>query len=305
VLVAIDVAEVVGETGWITVPDLLTRVSRRTIGAWVAQGKLVRVRPGVVALPAASGDWRTRLAAALDGRAAVASHATALALWDLIDHPPGPVHVTVDVTASGRGPNGVVLHRSPGIFDRCRLVGGLAVTSVERSIVDTWGRPTATHRSSVRAATITAVRRRLCVPRELTAELERRPRLGGRAELSRLVSLLTDGCQSELEIWGVREILNGPGMPRFVQQHPVALASGTVRLDAAIPELKVAVELDGAAFHGSAEARERDTRGDAALAARGWVVLRFSYRRLMRDPEGCRREILEVCRARRALLAPR
>ena len=100
-------------------------------------------------------------------------------------------------------------------------------------------------------------------------------------------------------------MLHGPGMPRFVQQHPVALPSGTVRLDAAIPELKVAVELDGAAFHGSAEARERDTRRDAALAARGWVVLRFSYRRLMRDPEGCRREILEVCRARQALLAVR
>jgi very-short-patch-repair endonuclease len=141
--------------------------------------------------------------------------------------------------------------------------------------------------------------------RQLRTELAAQPALSGRRAFVELLGLVERGCESELEIWGVRKVLQGPGMPRFVQQHPVALPWGTVRLDAAIPELKVAVELDGAAFHGSAEARERDTRRDAALAARGWVVLRFSYRRLMRDPEGCRREILEVCRARRALPAAR
>ena len=82
----------------------------------------------------------------------------------------------------------------------------------------------------------------------------------------------------------------------------IRLPSGTVRLDAAVPELTIAVEMDGAAFHGSAEARERDIRRDAALAACGWVVLRFSYRRLRREPDACRREILAVCRARAALL---
>ena len=54
---------------------------------------------------------------------------------------------------------------------------------------------------------------------------------------------------------------------------------------------RVAVELDGAAFHGSREARERDLRRDTALAAAGWIVLRFSYARLIADPDGCRREI--------------
>ncbi|MGY1688741.1 endonuclease domain-containing protein [Geodermatophilus sp. SYSU D01105] len=93
-------------------------------------------------------------------------------------------------------------------------------------------------------------------------------------------------------------------MPRFVQQHPVVLPFGRVYLDAAVPEVRIAVELDGAAFHGSAADRERDTRRDVALAARGWVVLRFSYRRLTREPESCRREILAVCRARRGLLVP-
>ncbi len=60
----------------------------------------------------------------------------------------------------------------------------------------------------------------------------------------------------------------------------------------------MAVELDGAAFHGSRKQRERDLRRDTALAALGWVVLRFSYARLMSDPEGCRREIVAVVSAR-------
>jgi very-short-patch-repair endonuclease len=300
---AIEVAGAVGEAGWITVPELLARVSRRTIGAWVAEGKLVRVRPGVVALPTASHGWRTRLAAALDGRPAVASHVTALALWELIDHPPGPVHVTVDLTASGRGSSGIVVHRSPGTFDRRRLVDGLAATSPERSIVDTWGHPTSTHRSAVRGAAITAVRRRLCLPQDLTVELEQRPRLAGRAELARLVSLLADGCQSELEIWGCLQVLRAPGMPPFVQQRRVVVDGQTFYLDVAYDDVMLAVEMDGAAWHGSRQQRERDIRRDALLATVGWQTLRFSYGRMTTTQEACRRDIWSAYNARRRLFA--
>jgi ATP-dependent Clp protease ATP-binding subunit ClpX len=50
----------------------------------------------------------------------------------------------------------------------------------------------------------------------------------------------------------------------------------------------------------SREARERDLRRDTALAALGWVVLRFSYARLIADPDGCRREIQAVVLGRLA-----
>jgi hypothetical protein len=114
--------------------------------------------------------------------------------------------------------------------------------------------------------------------------------------------LVAGGCESELEIWGVTEVLPGPpDVPACVQQYPVSLPDGVwVRLDAAYPVARVAVELDGAAFHGSRAARERDIRRDSALAALGWVVLRFSYARLMADPESCRREIQAVVARRLA-----
>jgi very-short-patch-repair endonuclease/predicted transcriptional regulator of viral defense system len=299
--VATDVRAVVGEAGWITAAELQRHASPRTIGNWVSAGTLVLLRPGLYAVPSAADGWRTRLAAALARGDGVASHATALALWELVEHPPGAVHITVDVTKSARGSRGVTVHRSAGIDEERRRVGSLSVTSVERSIVDTWGRPAPLRRPDVRAAVITAVRRRLASVRELRSELERRPRLGGRAELDRLVSLLADGCQSELEIWGCLNVLRAPGMPPFVQQRRVVVQGEAFVLDAAYDEVQLAVEMDGAAWHGSRQQRERDIRRDALLATAGWQTLRFGFRRLTTAPEACRRDIRAAYDARRAL----
>ena len=295
-----DPRQLVGEAGWATVPELLAEVSRGTLRNWVAAGKLVRLRPGVLAVPAAAENWRIRVAAAVHGREAVASHATALALWELMPHPLGPVHVTVDPRSSGRGPVGVVVHRAADAYPERRRVDGLAVSSAERAVVDSWAAPGT--RPAIRAAVITGVRRRICSPGELRYELTRRTGLRGRAELIRLVDLLADGCRSELEIWGCLHVLRAPGMPRFVQQRRLTIGPQTFVLDAACEESMVAVEMDGAAWHGSRIQREADSRRDALVATAGWQTLRFSFARLTRAPDACRREIHAVHTARLRLL---
>ncbi|MDP5184538.1 DUF559 domain-containing protein [Blastococcus sp. BMG 814] len=297
-----DPERVVGEPGWITGPELLSRVSRGTVRNWVAAGRLVRLAPGLFALPAAAGDWRVRVAAVLHDREAVASHVTGLALWGLTEHPPGPVHITVEPGRSGRGSPGVVVHRRAGAHSERRLVAGTAVAAVERAVVDSWGLASPGDRAAVRAAAITAVRQRLCRPEDLTRELVRSTRLPGRAELAGLLRLLEDGCQSELEIWGCLNVLRAPGMPVFVQQRRVAVGAETFVLDAACEESMLAVEMDGAAWHGSRAQRERDIRRDSLLATVGWQTLRYSYTRLTRFPEACRRDIRAVHVARRRLL---
>jgi hypothetical protein len=147
---------------------------------------------------------------------------------------------------------------------------------------------------------IEAIRDRGVSLTALRAESARQPNHAGRTQLTRLLDLIAGGCESELEIWGVLKVLPGPpDLPAPIQQYPIRLPSGRrVKADAAYAEAKVIVELDGAAFHGSRAARERDLRRDSALAALGWVVLRFSYARLVADPEGCRSEILAVVRGR-------
>ena len=302
-----DLAALLGPYGVTRAVDLAARVDRHSISAWVGRKRLLRPYPGVLVLPDLWAEWATRALAAVFATDGVLSHQSALGAW-LVLPKEGPVHVSIPASRRGRRGPGLTVHRA-GSLPADRL-GPFPVTHLPRALVDTWGQGHATgaaRRDSerARAAVIDTIRDRRVKPQDLRTELERRPALAGRRRLVELLELVEQGCQSELEVWGVRHVLRGPGMPRFVQQHPVSLPWGTVRLDAAVPELKVAIELDGAAFHGGAAAGERDTRRDAALAARGWVVLRFSYRRLMSDPDGCRREILEVCRARRALLTGR
>jgi very-short-patch-repair endonuclease len=294
-----EVSELLGERGWITGPQLLGSVSRSTVGRWVSAGALVRLAPAVFALPAAADDWRVRVAAALHGRDAVASHATALALWELAEHPPGPVHITVPRGSSTRGTAGVSVHRVDRLV--AMRAGSVAVSPPARAVVDSWGAGSPT-RPHVRAAAIDAVRRRLCSPRDLARELGQSTRLRDRAELIRLTGLLADGCRSELEIWGCLEVLRGPGMPAFVQQLPVTVDGTTFLLDAACEESMLAVEMDGAAWHGSKAQRERDIRRDALVATTGWQTLRFSYTRLTGFSVACQREILAVHAARLRML---
>jgi very-short-patch-repair endonuclease len=64
----------------------------------------------------------------------------------------------------------------------------------------------------------------------------------------------------------------------------------------------VAIELYGAAYHDDTLARERDRRRDALLATLGWLTLRFSSRRLRREPDAARREALQTMAVRRAQL---
>jgi very-short-patch-repair endonuclease len=302
-----DLAALLGGDGVARTADLAQRVDRHTISTWIRHRRLLRPHPGVVVLPDRWQEWSTRAMAAVLATGGALSHTSALAVWRILPKE-GPIHVSVPAGKRALRGDGLTVHRVRSLpIDQ---LGPFPVTSLPRAVIDAWGLAHKTGasrraREQARAAVIETVRDRRVTTTQLREQLALRTALPGRGALVELLSLVEQGCESELEIWGVREVLNAPGMPRFVQQHRVPLPSGTVRLDAAVPELKVAVELDGASFHGSAEARERDTRRDAALAALGWVVLRFSYRRLMRDPEGCRREILEVCRAREALMAAR
>ncbi len=289
--------------------DVAAASSTSTVGRWLARGELLLVAPGVVALPGRADGWPERARAASLYADAPLSHLSALTAAGLVRRTAGPLHVTVGLDRCLRDAAEVVVHRSGR-----RLVtihcDGLEVVEPARSLVDAWswawspvrnGRAGA-ERPLVRQAVIEAVRTRGVRAAAVRRESDRMSRHAGRARLVALLDLVGRGCQSELEVFGVQHVLPGPpAVPAYVQQHRVLLPDGrTAELDAAWIDARVAVELDGAAFHGSREARERDLRRDSALAVLGWVVLRFSYERLVSDPAGCRQEIEAVVRHRLA-----
>ncbi len=303
-----DLAELMPQ-GVATRTELTLASSTSSVARWTASGAVLHVHPGVVMLPGAVADPLARARAATLWAHGPVSHGSALVLWDVAPPDGGPVHVTVTADRFPRRTTGVVVHRTTVPLTTTRI-RGIPVTGLGRSLVDTWdlahrsrrGRPSGGIDVARRGVIESLRTGRLGIP-ALRAEAAARGPIAGRAALTTLLDLVAGGCESELEIWGVTRVLPGePILPSPVLQHAVRLPDGRrIRLDAAYLEARVAVELDGAAFHGSREARERDLRRDSALATLGWVVLRFSYARLMADPAGCRREIEAVVLARMAV----
>jgi very-short-patch-repair endonuclease len=173
---------------------------------------------------------------------------------------------------------------------------GMRVAAPAESVVTSW--PLLPERER-RAPAIQAVRRRLVTPSALRSRVAVHPRLPGRRDLEQLVDLLTAGCESELEIWGLLGVFDAPGLRHGRRQLWVSTQSGRYRLDLGYEQERVAVEMDGHRFHSTREQRERDMRRDAALAAVDWLTLRFSRDRLHGDVGGCRRDTLATLEARR------
>jgi very-short-patch-repair endonuclease len=82
------------------------------------------------------------------------------------------------------------------------------------------------------------------------------------------------------------------GLPAFALQHEVwSTGRFVARLDAAIPELKLAIEVDGFEHHSSPEAFQHDRTRQNALVALGWTVLRFTWHDVVHRPAHVARAI--------------
>jgi very-short-patch-repair endonuclease len=77
-----------------------------------------------------------------------------------------------------------------------------------------------------------------------------------------------------------RAELRKAGLPQPVVGHPIP----PYIADFAWPRERVIVETDGWRFHGHRLAFEDDRARDAFLAARGWIVVRVTWRRLKKTP---------------------
>jgi very-short-patch-repair endonuclease len=70
---------------------------------------------------------------------------------------------------------------------------------------------------------------------------------------------------------------------------------GVGRVDMVVSD-RLVIEVDGRAYHSDPAAFERDRRRDALLVARGYVVLRFSYRQVMFEWHFIQRCVLAALR---------
>lgn len=95
-------------------------------------------------------------------------------------------------------------------------------------------------------------------------------------------------------------LLSSPGIPSVSRQHPMMLHEPS-RVDALIPTWSLVVEADGRIWHTRQADFQRDRERDNQLAARGILVVRFTYEDLTRRFEQCLRTLFEISHHRRAM----
>ena len=263
----------------------------------------MRVFPGVYVPAGSADDLGVRRRAALAHRCRAAlSHTDGLDVWDLPTSLGGTVHLTVPASDAATRVAGLTLHRRCGfVADTPSVVvrRGLRVVRLEQAVVESWALLPAVDR---RVPAIVAIRDRRTTGARLLEVLALNRGAAGASEQREVFSLAAAGCHSPLEMWGHQRVFTSRRLPVSRCQVPVTLPFGRVYLDRLYDPEILNVELDGAAYHGEPGQRERDLRRDAALAALGFVTVRFSHLRLHADPEGVITELLAILAMRRAQL---
>jgi hypothetical protein len=221
--------------------------------------------------------------------AAVLSHRTAAAAWDLRPLPSGKL----DVTTMRRSVSTAKLRLHKGqtldpLDDVVRQPDGLPVTSVARTLVDLAGVLTA--QQLERTCHRAEILRRLDAAHveRLLASRRSRGARNLRAALATLACGAPEITRSELEERFLALVVDA-GLPR---PEVNAMVAGH-EVDFLWRRQRLVAEVDGAATHLTPTAFEEDRRRDAGLQVAGFKVVRFTWRQIAQDP----RDVVETVRA--------
>jgi len=108
-----------------------------------------------------------------------------------------------------------------------------------------------------------------------------------------LLQAADDGAQSQAERILI-QLLRSAKITGWKANYPVA----GYNVDVGFPKQKVAVEVDGFAFHSDSDDFHQDRRRQNAIALAGWQVLRFTWLDLTEYPDRVIAEILHAISAR-------
>lgn len=282
-------------------------LSRHRLRSAVARGRLERRGHWLVidtqwsAEGDATAKWKHELFAALfscppkqRGSAAIFRRSAA-ALWGLDGSAPTsrfpPIELGVTRGEASSRETNKLLRVRPFEVGEIVALEGLPVTSVKRTLIDLGQVADA---GLMERALESALRKRLVTVQELEVALSEAPALRGTRALRSLLTERPPGqvpTASDAETLFV-QLARRAGLPPARRQFLVRTPEGNFSLDHAWPEVRVAVEVDGAATHASPAALTRDLRRQnmilLALSLAGWVLLRFTWVDLACEPYASR-----------------
>ncbi len=251
----------------------------------IRTGEIVAIDELVYRHVATPPSWKQRLVAACLAGPAVASHRSAGVLWDF----PGMSEGLLEVTAlrhRRRHVDDVVWHESHHLGERdITEIDRIPCTRPVRTFLDL-----GVVLSSDQLETVLneGIRRNLLSIAAISRRLEALGSLRRGTAVARLVfDRQVRGRAAPESVLETRflQLVRSAGLPEPVAQFHVKLGDAVVRIDFAYPDRRIAIELDGAAYHSGELARRRDRRRDTRLGNLRWRVLRFDWDDVTRAPE--------------------
>jgi very-short-patch-repair endonuclease len=266
-------------------------LTARQIRHRVRSGQWTKLHPGVYLVGQREPDRRadTRAAVAWAGAGAVASGLTAAWWWGLRDWAPAATEVTVPQARSPRRRAGVVLRRRN--LDPVDLVvlRGLPVTALPLTVLDA---AAALGNDSGRPLVDRALQRRVSFT-ELHAAYCRAFGRNGSPWLGQVLRQAADGACSQAERV-LHRLLRQARIDGWVANHQVVLSGIEYWIDVAFVAHRLAIEVDGWAWHSDVDRFAHDRRRQNALVLTGWTVLRFTWHDLTSRPKAVIAQIRAV-----------
>jgi len=261
-------------------------VSRAGVNRLLRDGTLQRAARGVLVAGAAEPEgmpFRRRLWLAVlqAGPSAVAYRRSAAAWWGLDGNPGDVVEVALPWSRQSRT---TAVHRLIGLEpEHVTRHLGLPITTVARTLVDLGS---AVPSTVVERALEGALRQRMVSIDDLV-DLTARARSWGRGALAEVMAARPAGTPatgSDAETQFL-QLARAAGLPEPRRQFVLVLAGRQYRMDFAWPSLRLAVEIDGFQVHGQPSALRADLRRQNRIVLDGWMILRFTWADVVRQPE--------------------
>jgi len=270
--------------------------TRNVIQRRVANRRWEPVFPGVYRLFGAPPSWRQQLVASClaAGSGAATSHLAAAGLGELAGFSDGALELSVERGRRVRLP-GVVVHEVAELTAiDVTEVDAIPCTTPTRTLLDLAG---VASENRLEEALDDALRRGLTSVRRLEWRAEQLGRRPGLPMIRRLLAVRKDAGavpQSVLETRLLR-LLGRARLPRPICQYQVKERGRLLAVvDAAYPDLKIAIEADGYRWHSSRARWEHDLNRSNELMRRGWRVIHVTANALRDSPEQVVRTITEA-----------
>jgi very-short-patch-repair endonuclease len=263
----------------------------------LARGRLHLLHRGVYAVGhrVVSREGRWTAAVLAMGSEAVLSHRSAAALWGMRAAARG--HIEVTVPGPRRSRPMLQVHHSKLAADEVTVLRGIPVTTPARTLLDL---AAVLDARRLRRAFDEAEVQRLTDTTSLDDLMERHARRRGIAALRRILATKDLGAtitRSELETRFL-EFLDETVLPRPKVNASTRIDDQPIEADCLWSEHRVVAELDGHASHATTAGFERDRARDRALQARGWRVIRITWRQLHDEPGAVARDLERLLKPR-------